>query len=140
MIFECMLASLNTKLTTDKNYINKIAGPVIVRPARTNCTIVVFSPVYGHPWAGWGEGDGYSGTEGAAPALCISWKKGSFFRPPQFHDFVKEGYFFCTQVRSMGGKNPLTIHEIYAALTSSDSLSYWASEYDTTTRAEDYKI
>ena len=28
----------------------------------------------------------------------------------------------------MGGENPLTIHEIYAALTPSDSQSDWASE------------
>ena len=34
---------------------------------------------------------------------------------------LKKGAFFCTQVRSMGGENPLTIHEIYAALTPSDS-------------------
>ena len=28
-----------------------------------------------------------------------------------------------------GGENPLTIHEIYAALTPSDSRSDWASEF-----------
>ena len=28
----------------------------------------------------------------------------------------------------MGGENPLTIHEIYAALTPSDSRSDWASK------------
>ena len=38
---------------------------------------------------------GHSGTEGgAAPALRISRKKGSFLRPPHVRDFVKEGYFF----------------------------------------------
>ena len=31
---------------------------------------------------------------GAAPALRISRKKGSFLRPPHVRDFVKEGYFF----------------------------------------------
>ena len=36
---------------------------------------------------------------------------------------------FCTQVRSMGVENPLTIHEIYAALTPSNSQSDWASEF-----------
>ena len=30
---------------------------------------------------------------GAAPALPISPKKGSFLRPPHVRDFVKEGYF-----------------------------------------------
>ena len=29
----------------------------------------------------------------------------------------------------MGGQNPLTIHEIYAALTPSDCRSDWASEF-----------
>ena len=31
---------------------------------------------------------------GAAPALRISQKKGSFLRPLHVHDFVKEGYIF----------------------------------------------
>ena len=71
-----------------------------------------------------GGGGGVTQVQrGAAPALCISRKKGSFFRPPQVRGFVKEGHFFCTQIRSMGGENPLTIHEIYAALTPSDSRS-----------------
>ena len=44
----------------------------------------------------------------------------------------------------MGDENPLTIHEIYAALTPSDSRSDWASESAAATtaakQAEDYKI
>ena len=40
----------------------------------------------------------------------------------------------------MGGGNPLTIHEIYAALTLSDSRSDWASEFAAVKQAEDYKI
>ena len=32
---------------------------------------------------------------------------GLFLRHPHVRDFVKEGYFFCTQVRSMGVKIPL---------------------------------
>ena len=36
----------------------------------------------------------------------------------------------------MGGENPLTTHEIDAALTPIDSRSDWASEF----AAEDYKI
>ena len=43
-----------------------------------------------------------------------------------------------------GGGNPLTIHEILAALTPSDSRCDWASEYAAATavakHAEDYKI
>ena len=40
--------------------------------------------------------------KGAAPALHILRKKGSFLRPRQVRDFVIEGYFFCTQVQSIG--------------------------------------
>ena len=54
--------------------------------------------------------------------------------------FCKRTILFCTQVQSMGGGNPLTIHEIYAALTPSDSRSDWASEFAAAKQAEDYKI
>ena len=44
----------------------------------------------------------------------------------------------------MGGENPLTIHQISAALTPSDSRSDWASESAAATaaakQAEDYNI
>ena len=40
----------------------------------------------------------------------------------------------------MGGENPLTIHEIYAALKESDSRSDWASVFAAAKQAEDYKI
>ena len=68
----------------------------------------------------------------AAPALRISRRKGSFLRPSQVRDFVKEGYFFVPRYEVWGGgggENPLTIHEIYAALTPSDIRSDWASEF-----------
>ena len=39
-----------------------------------------------------------------------------------------------------GGQNPLTIHEISAALTPSDSQSDWASVFAAAKHAEDYKI
>ena len=39
-----------------------------------------------------------------------------------------------------GGENPLTIHEIYSALTPSDSRSDWASESAAAKDAEGYKI
>ena len=38
----------------------------------------------------------------------------------------------------MGGKNPLTIHEIFAALTPSDFRGDWASE--SAKQAENYNI
>ena len=40
----------------------------------------------------------------------------------------------------MRGENPLRIHEIYAALTPSDSQSDGASEFAAAKQAEDYKI
>ena len=95
------------------------------------------------PGGGGGGGVPLSTTQvqrGAAPALRISRKKGSFLRPPHVRDFVKEGYFF---VPRYGGQNPLTNHEIYAAvgLTPSDSRSEWASEFAAATKhTEDYKI
>ena len=40
----------------------------------------------------------------------------------------------------MRGENPLTIHEIYAALTPGDSRSDWASKSATAKQAENYNI
>ena len=54
-----------------------------------------------------GGGGGHSGTEGAAPALGILPKKGSFLRPPDVRDFVKEGYFFVPRYEVWGVKIPL---------------------------------
>ena len=62
-----------------------------------------------------------------------------FLRPPHVRDFVKEGYFFVTRYE-VWGQNSLTIHEIYAALTPSDSRSDWASEFSAAKHAEDCKI
>ena len=58
-------------------------------------------------------------------------RRGLFLRPPNVRDFVKEGYFFVLRYEVWGSKtqNPLTIHEIYAAPTPSDSRSDWASEF-----------
>ena len=69
----------------------------------------------------------------------ISRKNGSFLRPPHVRDFVKEGYFFVPRYVVWGGENPLTIHEIYAALTPNDSRSDWASEYAAAKQAQNYK-
>ena len=77
---------------------------------------------------------------GAAPALRISRKKGSFLRPPYVRDFVKEGYFFVPRYEVWGLKSPI-IHKIYAALTLCDSRSDWASKFAAAAKhAEDYKI
>ena len=54
---------------------------------------------------------------------------GVFFKTSACPRFCKRRVLFCTQVQSMGGENPLTIHEIYTALTPSDSLCDWASEF-----------
>ena len=74
----------------------------------------------------WGDRD--PGGGGGAPALRISRKK-VFFKTSACPRFCKRRVLFCTKVRSMGGENPLTIHEISAALTPSDSRSDWASEF-----------
>ena len=91
-------------------------------------------------------GRGGGGTQvqrGAAPALRISRKEGSFLRPPHVRDFVKEGYFFVPRYE-VWGQNLPTIHEIYAALTPSDSRSDWASSLlpplAAAKHAEDYKL
>ena len=61
-----------------------------------------------------GGGGGYricpGGTQsqrGAAPALRISRKKGSFLRPLHVRDFVTEGYFFVPRYEVWGIKIPL---------------------------------
>ena len=52
-------------------------------------------------------GGGTQVHKGAAPALRISRKKGSFLRPPHVRDFVKEGYFFVPRYEVWGEKIPL---------------------------------
>ena len=56
-------------------------------------------------------------------------EEGVFFKTSAYahvRNFAKKGYVF---VPRYGGENLLTIHEISAALTSSDSGSDWASEF-----------
>ena len=48
-------------------------------------------------------GGGIQVQRGAAPALRISRKKGSFLRLPHVRDFVKEGYFFVPRYEVCGG-------------------------------------
>ena len=77
--------------------------------------------------------------EGGRTRVTYFAEDGVFFKTSACPRFCKRRVPFCTQVRSMGGENPLTIHEIYAALTPSDSLSDWASESAAATQA-DYNI
>ena len=65
---------------------------------------------------------------GPHPHYVFPGRRGLFLRPPHVRDFVKEGYFLYPGTK-YGGQNPLTIHEIYAALTPSNSRSDWASEF-----------
>ena len=57
------------------------------------------------PWPGGGGALRYRG--GPHPRYVFRRRRGLFLRPLHVRDFVKEGYFFCTQVRSMGVKIPL---------------------------------
>ena len=79
------------------------------------------------------------GGGGAHPSNVFRGRRGLFMTSACLR-FCKSRVLFCTQVRSMGGENPLTIHEIYAALTPSDSRSDWASEFSAAKQVEDYKI
>ena len=51
-------------------------------------------------------GGGTQVQKGAAPALRISRKKGSFLRPPHVRDFVKEEYFVVPRFEVWGSKSP----------------------------------
>ena len=88
------------------------------------------------------RGGGQSGTEGGGGRTRVTYfaEEGVFFKTSECSRFCIKWVFFCTQVRSMGGENPLTIHEMYAALTPSNSRSDWASEFAAAKQAEDYKI
>ena len=74
-----------------------------------------------------------SGKEGGRTRVTYFGRKRSFLRPRHVRKFVKEGYFFVPRYKVKGGggggKNTHTIHEIYAALTPSDSQSDLASEF-----------
>ena len=77
---------------------------------------------------------GISGSEGGPNPRYLFCGRNGLFKTSACPRFCKWRVLFCTQERSMGGQNPLTIHEIYAALTPSDSRSdvcsqrAWASE------------
>ena len=72
-------------------------------------------------YRGGGGGGGWGRTR-----FTYSAEEGVFFKTSACPRFCRRRVLFCTLVRSMGGggdENPLTIHEIYAALTPSDSRS-----------------
>ena len=94
--------------------------------------MVVIIPAPG----GGGGGGRNSGTEGGRTRVTYFAEEGVFFKTSACPRFCKRRVLFCTQVRSMGGQNPLTIH----ALTPCDSRSNWVSEFAAAKHAEDYKI
>ena len=77
------------------------------QPANVDEVLLV-KPYVGKPVGGGGGGGG-GGTQvqrGAAPALRISRRKGSFFTTSACPRICKRRVLFCTQVRSMGVKIP----------------------------------
>ena len=75
-----------------------------------------------------GGGGGALSYRGRPHPRYVFRGKGGLYKTSACPRFCKRRVLICTQVRSMGVENPLTIHEIYAALTLSDSRSDWASE------------
>ena len=71
----------------------------------------------------------HSDTEGGRTRVTYFAEEGVFFKTSACPRFCKRRVLFCTLVRSIGGENPLILHEIYAAEMPSDSRSDWASEF-----------
>ena len=80
---------------------------------------------YAHPW----EGGGALRYIGDRTRVTYFAEEGVFFKTSACPRFCKRRVLFCTQIRCMGVENLLTIHEIFAALTPSDSRSDLASEF-----------
>ena len=72
---------------------------------------------------GGGGGGGHSGTEGGRTLVTYFAEEGVFFKTSACPRFCKRRGTFLYQGTKYGGQNPLTIHEIYAAVTPSDSRS-----------------
>ena len=72
---------------------------------------------------------GHSGTEGSRTPVTYFPEEGVFFETSACPRCCKRRVHFCTQLRSMQAENPLTIHEIYAALTPSDFWSDWSYKF-----------
>ena len=95
---------------------------------------------FGSRGGGGGGGGGALRYIGGPHPCTYFAEEGVFIKNSACPRFCKSRVLFCTQVRSMGDENPLTIHEIYMVLTPSDSRSDWASECAAAKQAEDYKI
>ena len=84
-------------------------------------------PVHSARWGGGGGGGGGddgTGTDGSRTCATYFAEEGGLFcKTSACPRFCKRMVLFGTQVLSMGGQNPRTIHEIYAGLTASDSRS-----------------
>ena len=91
-----------------------------------------------------GGGGGTHVQRGGRTRVTYFAEEWVFFKTFACPRFCKRRVLFCTQVRSMGGENPLTIHEIYAALTPCDSevtgLPSLLPRLAATKQAEDYTI
>ena len=92
------------------------------------------------PGGGGGGGGGHSSSEVGHTRVMYFAEERVFFKTSACPRFCKRRVLFCTQVRSMGVENPLTIHEIYAALTPSVCRSDWASESAAAKQAENYNF
>ena len=125
------------KMTMDKNYIKKNSW-TFGSPAGHNK--LYNSNLFTCLWLPLGGGGGVLRYRGGPHLHYVFRGRKGLFYTSASPQFCKRRVLFCTQVQSMGGENPLTIHEIYVDLTLSDSLSYWASEFAAAKRAEDYKI
>ena len=81
----------------------------------------------------------YRGGGGRTRVMYFA-EEGVFFKTSACLRSCKRRVLFSAQVRSMGGggENPLTIQEIYAALTPSDSRSDLASKAAVAKQAENY--
>ena len=78
--------------------------------------------------------------EGGRTCVTYFAEEGYFFKTSACPRFCKRRLLLCTQERNMGGENPLTIYEIWAALTPSDYRNDWVSEPAAAKQAEDYII
>ena len=66
---------------------------------------------------------GHSGTEGGRTFVTYFAEEGVFFSDLRMSAILQKKGTFLYPGTKYGGQNPLTIHEIYAALTASDSRS-----------------
>ena len=100
---------------------------------------VIKTPILGL-WPG--RGGEHLGTEGGRTQFSYFAEEGVLFKTSACPRFCKRRVLFCTQVRSMGGENPLTIHKIYAAPMTPEviGLPSLLPPLAAAEQAEDYKI